>query len=317
MRVAAPRVVAIDWSGRSGPAQRRALWLGEASDGQLVRLESGRTRDELVALLIAEGERDPHLVVGLDCAFSLPAWYLRERGLSAQALWSALAAEALTPAMRRLGLAAWMNHPEPPFWTTSEGHALLAGRQPFRRTELEVRCPGVQPKSAFQLVGAGQVGRGSLYGMKALNRLAAAGFRVWPFDPAGFPLIVEIFPRMLTGPVVKSSGPARAAYLATQPLRPDLKARAAASEDAFDAAVSALAMARVAHGFAALPDEPDDRMEGKIWTRRPAQTTSETATARIARARNPGRWSVAAPAVSSRRTPGCRPARPCDPSAAR
>ena len=307
--MAAPLVVAIDWSGRTGPAQRRALWMGDARDGELVGLESGRTGDEIVALLIGEAERDSHLVVGLDFAFSLPAWYLRDRGLSAPTLWSALAAEALTPAMRRAGLAAWMNVPEPPFWSTREGHARRAGRQPFRRTELEIRAPGIQPKSVFQLVGAGQVGRGSLYGMKALHRLAAAGFRVWPFEPAGFPLVVEIFPRVLTGPVVKSSAAARTDYLATQPMRPRLKALAAASEDAFDAAVSARAMARVAHGFAALPDAPDHRVEGKIW--KPDANGPDRAGARS------GPWSVAAPAVSSRRAPACRPARPCDPSAAR
>ena len=49
--------VAIDWSGRRGPDQRRALWLGAArSEGALVRLE-GRTRAELVDLLIAEADR--------------------------------------------------------------------------------------------------------------------------------------------------------------------------------------------------------------------------------------------------------------------
>jgi hypothetical protein len=307
--VAAPRVVAIDWSGRSGPAQRRALWLGDARDGELVGLESGRTRDEIVAFLIGEAERDSHLVVGLDFAFSLSAWYLRERGLSARTLWSALAREALTPAMRRAGLAAWMNLPEPPFWTTREGHALQAGQQPFRRTELEIRSPGISPKSVFQLVGAGQVGRGSLYGMNALHRLAAAGFHVWPFAPAGFPLVVEIFPRALTGPVVKSSASARTDYLATQPMRPDFQALAAASDDAFDAAVSALAMARVAHGFAALPDAPDHRVEGKIWT--PVANGPDRAGAQS------GPWSVAAPDVSSRRMPARRPARSCDPSAAR
>jgi hypothetical protein len=308
-RVTAPRVVAIDWSGRSGPAQRHAIWLGDARDGELVRLGSGRSRDEIVAFLIGEVERDSRLVVGLDCAFSLPAWYLRQRGLSPRRLWSALAAEALTPAMRRAGLAVWMNLPEPPFWTTREGHALQGGRQPFRRTELELRSPGISPKSAFQLVGAGQVGRGSLYGMKALHRLAAAGFHVWPFEPASFPLVVEIFPRVLTGPLVKSSALARTDYLATQPMRPDLKALAAASEDAFDAAVSALAMARVAHGFAALPDAPDHRVEGKIW--KPEANGPDRAGAQS------GPWSTAAPGVSSRRTPACRPAPPCDPSAAR
>jgi hypothetical protein len=58
--------MAIDWSGRSGPDQRRALWLAEAVDGELVRLEGGRTRAELVELLIAEATRDPNLIVGID-----------------------------------------------------------------------------------------------------------------------------------------------------------------------------------------------------------------------------------------------------------
>jgi hypothetical protein len=67
-------------------------------------------------------------------------------------------------------------------------------RLDFRRTEREVRVPGTQPKSVFQLVGAGQVGRGSLYGMQALHRLTGAGFRIWPFDPPALPLAVEIYP---------------------------------------------------------------------------------------------------------------------------
>ena len=94
-----PRIVAIDWSGRSGPDQRRALWLAEAIDGELVRLEDGRTRAELIELLMAEADRDPNLIVGIDFAFSLPAWYLQERELTPRQLWALLADEALTPAM--------------------------------------------------------------------------------------------------------------------------------------------------------------------------------------------------------------------------
>jgi len=37
--VEGPRIIAIDWSGRSGRDQRRTLWLAETTDGQLVRLE--------------------------------------------------------------------------------------------------------------------------------------------------------------------------------------------------------------------------------------------------------------------------------------
>jgi hypothetical protein len=95
--------MAIDWSGRSGSDQRRFLWLAEAVDGELVRLEGGRTRAELVELLITEANRDPNLIVGVDFAFSLPAWYLQERQLTPRQLWALLADEALTPTMRQLG----------------------------------------------------------------------------------------------------------------------------------------------------------------------------------------------------------------------
>jgi hypothetical protein len=260
-----PRIIAIDWSGRSGAAQRQALWLGEAVDRKLVRLDGGRTRTEIVELLVAEADRDPNLIVGFDFAFSLPAWYLRDRRLTPQELWAALAGEALTPAMRRLGLARWVNAPEPPFWTTGEAHALLAPEQEFRRTEHDVRVPGSQPKSVFQLIGAGQVGRGSLYGMQALHRLATAGFRVWAFDAAGLPVVVEIYPRLLTGPVRKSSQSERERYLASVPMALEFRRLAATSEDAFDAAVSALAMAAAVEELLALPDDPDYALEGKIW----------------------------------------------------
>jgi hypothetical protein len=264
-RVNKPRVMAIDWSGRSGRDQRRFLWLAEAVDGELVRLEGGRTRGELVELLIAEADRDPNLIVGIDFAFSLPAWYLQERQLTPRQLWALLADEALTPTMQQLGLTRWMNRPELPFWITGEAHRQLAPAQMFRRTEQEVRVPGVQPKSVFQLVGAGQVGRGSLYGMVALHRLAGTGFRIWPFDPSGLPLVVEIFPRILTGPVRKNSPSERERYLGTVPMRPDLGRLAAASEDAFDAAISAVVMAAGVDELRTLPGAPGYALEGEIW----------------------------------------------------
>jgi hypothetical protein len=263
--VEGPRVIAIDWSGRSGRDQRRTLWLAEAIDGQLVRLENGRTRAEIVEALVAETQRDLHLIVGFDFAFSLPAWYLRDRGLTARTLWAALAEEALTPAMRRLGLARWLNSPERPFWTTGEVHRLLAPQQKLRQTEHEVHVSGIQPKSVFQLVGAGQVGRGSLYGMQALHRLAASGFRIWPFDAPKLPLVVEIFPRLLTGAVTKSSQRDRERYLAALAMPSELRWLAATSEDAFDAAVSALVMAASVDELVGLRHEPEYALEGKIW----------------------------------------------------
>jgi hypothetical protein len=261
------RVLAVDWSGAE-KGQRRTIWLAEVVDGALVRLEAGRTRAEFAQHLIDEAERDPQLVVGLDFAFSLPAWYLRERGIaSARRLWELLSEEALTPRMRELGLAAWMADPEPPFWGRAGKRAAgLRPDQEFRRTDEDQRSRGFPAKSVFQLVGAGQVGPGSLRGMQVLHRLAEHGFHVWPFDPPGFPLVVEIFPRALTGAVTKSSHGERERYLARVDGLDDAKRRlAASSEDAFDAAVSALVMAGHVDELTRLAPEPAYSLEGRIW----------------------------------------------------
>jgi predicted nuclease with RNAse H fold len=260
-----PRWIAVDWSGRSGADQARHIWLCEVAGGEVERLESGRTRSEVVRWLHEAAEHEPALVVGFDFAFSLPGWYLRELGIgSARQLWQLLAREALTPRMRELGLRAWMREPDPPFWRTGRPAELTRDRA-FRRTELEVAAPGTRAKSVFQLVGGGQVGPGSLYGMQALHELAEAGFSVWPFDEPRGPLVVEIFPRTLTGPVVKSSRAARTDYLRGLALPPGHREAAEGSEHAFDALISALAMSRRLASLSRLRVEPEYALEGRIW----------------------------------------------------
>ena len=48
-------VLAVDWSGRRS-GEQRFLWVAEAADGVLVRLEAGRTRAALVEHLLARAE---------------------------------------------------------------------------------------------------------------------------------------------------------------------------------------------------------------------------------------------------------------------
>ena len=151
------RVIAIDWSGRGGPDQSKYIWLAEVAGGSVRRLECGRSRIEIVRVLTDLAERDPSLVVGLDFAFSLPEWFLREQKIaSAKEFWRLLTEESLFPRMNELGLREWMKAPDWPFWNKSRP-ADLEPAMRFRRTELEVATPWTQPKSVFQLVGAGQV----------------------------------------------------------------------------------------------------------------------------------------------------------------
>ena len=112
------------------------------------------------------------------------------------------------------------------------------------------------------------VGTGSLRGMPTLHRLNEAGFAVWPFTPPSRATVIEIYPRALTGAVNKSEGPARNQYLRTNypTLAPQFLAAAGASEDAFDALVSALVMWERRDELAALPEgDAAARIEGSIW----------------------------------------------------
>lgn len=252
------RIIAIDWSGARVGASR-SIWLAEASGGCLLRLENGRGRDEVCEVLVELAASDGRLVAGLDFAFSAPAWFLHENGLrSAPELWRLAGTEGET----------WLKQCRAPFWGRD------ARRRPslpahLRRTDLAINVGGIAPKSVFQLGGAGSVGTGSLRGWPCLLRLREAGFSVWPFDPAVPPVAIEIYPRLLTGPVNKSSQQARRLHLERNfpGLSPPLAALAAASEDAFDAAVSALVMSQHVAELACLPAVRDQLalLEGQIW----------------------------------------------------
>lgn len=257
------RIVAVDWSG-SVRARGRTTWVAEVGeDGEPVFLECGRTANALGALLIEWATAQPDMVVGLDFAFSVPLWFLRERGYaSAHELWRDAATNA----------AAWLTECPTPFWGRPPQRtrpALPPECGWFRTTELLSGVAGISPKSVFQLGGAGAVGTGSLRGMALLARLHEHGFSVWPFDPPGMPCVVEIYPRALTGAVHKSQAQARRDYLDERdwPRDPQMRTRAASTEDAFDAAVSAHEMWRHREQLRALPEAHDDTtcLEGAIW----------------------------------------------------
>ena len=288
------RFIAVDWSG-AVRGVRRKLWLAEACDGRLVRVECGRDREELIEHIVDVARDDRALAVGFDFAFSFPEWFLRVRGLShARGLWSLAARHG----------EGWLAECAYPFWGKKAKRKPSSDATPslYRRTESEhLPVRGIAPKSVFQIGGAGAVGTGSLRGMPWLARLQDEGFAIWPFDDAcseraaepravreregdrahplhrdrqqrlrlAAPLALEIYPRFFTGGVTKSSAVARRLYLAQHLADQDraLLDLVARSEDAFDAAVSALAMSAHARSIACLRAERDEtfQLEGRIW----------------------------------------------------
>ncbi len=266
-RIHPDRFLAIDWSGAIDPgAQRRGIWIAECTrHPSPVQLGSGESRVAVEAYLLRAAAETPRLVAGLDFSFSFPAPFLDELGCAdAFAFWDRLSAEG----------EHWLSQPHAHFWGRGKvprppGHVAPQWFG-YRQTELNAKSGNILPRSSFQIGGAGAVGTGSLRGIPMLARLRRAGFHVWPFDPPGLPLLVEIYPRLLTGPVIKSRAAARAEYLAREEFAalPDaVRAAASASEDAFDALISALRMREYAARWTELawPPDPRTRLEGAIW----------------------------------------------------
>jgi hypothetical protein len=239
----------------------RHLWLAEAEEaGRLARLQAFSSRHALTEHLLSL--RTEATVIGLDFAFSFPAWFLHAIGTpGAEDLW-------LRAAHRG---EQWLQDCSPPFWGRPGRKRPPPAGPALRRTEAAVpRVRGVAPKSVFQIGGAGAVGTGSIRGMPLLHALSTTGATIWPHTRGSAPLIVvEIYPRLLTREVYKSSASHRESLLEERypALAPVHRALAVASEDAFDAAVSALVMSEHVEDFERLPDEPDPelRLEGRIW----------------------------------------------------
>lgn len=251
--------VAVDWSGAKVGAHQR-IWLAHVHDGALITLRNGRSREAVIDDLVQLRVQCPNgLLVGLDFAFSLPLWFLREQGYATVAdVWDGAAEEG----------EQWLACCDPPFWGRP-GRARPALPEDLRRAEQRVAATRVSPKSVFQIHGAGTVGTGSIRGMPLLRRLRSAGFSIWPFDQPSPHSVVEIYPRLLTGPVHKRVATARADYLAAAKWRlpPEFAQAMRDSEDAFDAGLSALAMAEHEMGPAELVQATDAQtlLEGDIW----------------------------------------------------
>ena len=190
--------LAVDWSGAKGPRQKGiALALAQADGGAPVLLPppdpKGWARVEVLALLA--GLEAPTLV-GLDLGMSLPfvdagaffpGWDASPA--DARGLWALI--DRLCAGHPHLEAGGFLAHTEAARYFRHGKHFegdrfLLPGAASregrFRVAETAQRSAGVRPVSNFNLVGAAQVGKSSLTGMRMLHRLGPR-VPVWPVDP--------------------------------------------------------------------------------------------------------------------------------------
>ncbi len=190
--------MAVDWSGAKGPRQKGiavAVALAEGGAPVLVTPPDPRgwARSEVLALLC---DLPGATLVGLDLGLSLPfhdagaffpGWDASPA--DARGLWALI--DALCADDPNLEAGGFVTHPEASRYFRHgagatgdrfllEGALTREGR--FRVAEAAQRQQGVRPVSNFNLVGAAQVGKSSLTGMRMLHRLERR-VPVWPVDP--------------------------------------------------------------------------------------------------------------------------------------
>jgi hypothetical protein len=183
---------AIDWSGAAGERHKGiavALCAHGHGAPQLVRPGHRWSRAEVLDWLIHG--MPTGTLVGMDLGMSLPfvdagaffpGW--ADSPADARGLWALV--DTVCTEEPHLGVSALVDHPEAARHFRRhggrEGDLFGGGRGRWRMAEYEQQRHGCQPTSNFNLIGAAQVGKSSLSGMRLLNRLQPA-LPVWPVDP--------------------------------------------------------------------------------------------------------------------------------------
>ncbi|ANY20049.1 hypothetical protein A6F68_01535 [Tsuneonella dongtanensis] len=189
--------LAIDWSGAAGERQKGiALALAHLDGGPPVLVNPGRGWSRTDVLAILTEDLPPDTLVGMDLGIALPfadaGGYFPGWAASppdARSLWRLI--DETCAADDHLAASGFVRHPEASrFFRHSAEHVgdrfhladapTREGR--FRRSEHAQRAQGVRPVSNFNLIGAAQVGKSSLTGMRMLHRLRGR-VPVWPVDP--------------------------------------------------------------------------------------------------------------------------------------
>lgn len=196
--------VAIDWSGAVGERQRGiavALCAQGRAAPVLLGPPGGWSRQSVLSYLTDHLPRDT--IVGLDLGTSLPfvdrdaffpGW--PESPPDARALWALV--DLICAADPHLAATSFVDHTEAARHFRRHGgrcgDLFEPGRGRLRETERAQGLMGLNPVSNLNLIGAAQVGKSSLTGMRLLHRLAGR-IPVWPFDAdsGSGSLLVEIY----------------------------------------------------------------------------------------------------------------------------
>ena len=218
--------MAIDWSGALGPRQKgiAVALCGLEGAPELLRPQGQAhwSRDEVLRLVRDGLPQDT--LVGFDLGISLPfadagaffpGW--AESPVDARALWALI--DTICAEDEHLSASSFVDHPLLSAYFRRHGGRegalfhlpdALHRRGRMRVTEEAQARAGCKPYSNFNLVGAAQVGKSSLTGMRLLHRLNGA-VPVWPIDPLpeSGSVVTEIYTTLAAVAAGRSAGRAK------------------------------------------------------------------------------------------------------------
>lgn len=194
----------IDWSGAAGERQKGiavAICEPGTSAPRLVRPEWRWSRRDVLDWL--RDALPPATLVGLDLSPGLPFTDLGAyfpgwdaSPLDAKSLWKLV--DEIAADDPHLAATSFVQHPDARrhfrHGQGDTGDLFAPGKGRLRETERRQSSQRMNPSSCFNLVGAAQVGKSSLTGMRLLHQLRGA-VPAWPFDDRrdGGSLLVEIY----------------------------------------------------------------------------------------------------------------------------
>ena len=199
----------VDWSGQA-VERPSGLAVAYCSTGQgaptLLKPERGWSRQRILKWLEEHASADTDILIGLDLSPGLPFTdadsYFPDgshQPRNAKQLWQLV--DETCRDEPHFSASTFALHPAfQDYFRVQVGKSAITGSRfeggtgRFREAEHRQRGSGVNPVSCFNLIGAAQVGKSSLTGMRVLNRLDGR-IPVWPFDevPENGPVLVEIY----------------------------------------------------------------------------------------------------------------------------
>ncbi len=202
--------IGIDWSGAKQPVKTHSISLASCQSADAsapIALESSLSRQDVYEQILARCQSSHKTLIGIDCNFSY-CYKVGKEQFSHDARYTDLWKEVENLNIEQTNFFAgecWKQESfKKYFWTEGKQPDWFNIESLQRATEARAHAQEFgKPESPFKLIGAKQVGKGGLAGMRLLRALkekCGDALAIWPFEmdkvQKAKVVIAEIYPRL-------------------------------------------------------------------------------------------------------------------------